>query len=210
MCEPGWTGSACDCQHAPEQCVAEDISEPCSGHGTCTCGSCACEDGWTGRYCDYCPTCVDTCDKLKQCVECVVWASGDLLWQQVDMDQHPEVCHETCPIQFEFNFVSDLTLWENSGDWYNCTHKNGSYCQYTFLYKEDKFYGKTHIIMDKDKVICPVIVHPDYLGWAIGIAGCIVCVGLLTLFLWKTFTTISDRREFARFIYSENFESSYY
>ena len=27
----------------------------------------------------------------------------------------------------------------------------------------------------------------------------IVAVGLLTLFLWKTFTTISDRREFARF-----------
>ena len=84
-------------------------------------------------------------------------------------------------------------------------------------------------------MVCPVIVTPDYLGWALGrfslsipekckfvkvpkmnddnifidkyflqniflgIAGMIVCVGLLTLFLWKTFTTISDRREFARF-----------
>ena len=32
-----------------------------------------------------------------------------------------------------------------------------------------------------------------------GIAGMIVAVGLVTLFLWKTFTTISDRKEFARF-----------
>ena len=32
-----------------------------------------------------------------------------------------------------------------------------------------------------------------------GIAGCIVCVGLLTLLLWKVFTTITDRREYARF-----------
>ena len=89
------------------------------------------------------------------------------------------------------------------------------------------------VVMDKSSVLCPVIVKPDYLGWALGIyhydvssgirktlpvaylniiylsereklktsgiAGMIVAVGLVTLFLWKTFTTISDRKEFARF-----------
>ncbi len=37
------------------------------------------------------------------------------------------------------------------------------------------------------------------MGIIFGIVGAIVCVGLLTLFLWKVFTTIHDRREFAKF-----------
>ena len=32
-----------------------------------------------------------------------------------------------------------------------------------------------------------------------GIVGCIVAVGMLTILLWKVFTTITDKREFARF-----------
>ena len=52
---------------------------------------------------------------------------------------------------------------------YNCTHKNESYCQYTFLYKDDPSLGKIDVVMDKSSVLCPVIVKPDYLGWALGI-----------------------------------------
>ena len=32
-----------------------------------------------------------------------------------------------------------------------------------------------------------------------GLVGVIVAVGMLTIILWKVFTTITDRREFARF-----------
>ena len=39
----------------------------------------------------------------------------------------------------------------------------------------------------------------DFFGIIVGIAGGIVCVGLLTLVLWRVFATISDRRQFARF-----------
>ena len=51
---------------------------------------------------------------------------------------------------------------------YNCTHKNESYCQYTFLYKEDPSLGVMDLVMDMSSVLCPVIVKPDYLGWALG------------------------------------------
>ena len=51
---------------------------------------------------------------------------------------------------------------------YNCTHKNESYCQYTFLYKDDPSLGLMDVVMDKTSVLCPVIVKPDYLGWALG------------------------------------------
>ena len=51
---------------------------------------------------------------------------------------------------------------------YNCTHKNESYCQYTFLYKEDPSLGLMDVVMDMSSVLCPIIVKPDYLGWALG------------------------------------------
>ena len=40
---------------------------------------------------------------------------------------------------------------------------------------------------------------PPLLGLLLGIIGAIVGVGLITIFLWKAFTTIHDKREFARF-----------
>ena len=88
----------------------------CSGHGTCECGQCTCDDGWTGPYCDTCPTCTDTCDQLEACVECVVWASGDLLWT-VDMTHHPNVCFDTCPLDFRFSFSEDVSTLETDTDW---------------------------------------------------------------------------------------------
>ena len=60
-------------------------------------------------------------------------------------------------------------LIQNSHYRYNCTHKNESYCQYTFLYKDDPSLGLIDVVMDKSSVLCPVIVKPDYLGWALGI-----------------------------------------
>ncbi len=44
---------------------------------------------------------------------------------------------------------------------------------------------------------CPE--EPDALGIILGVVGAVVCLGLLTIFLWKAFTTVSDRREYARF-----------
>ena len=61
---------------------------------------------------------------------------------------------------------------------YNCTHKNESYCQYTFLYKDDPSLGLMDVVMDKSSVLCPVIVKPDYLGWALGIYHSVVSSGL--------------------------------
>jgi cadherin 6 type 2 (K-cadherin) len=38
---------------------------------------------------------------------------------------------------------------------------------------------------------CPP--KPDLIGILLGVIGCIVCVGVVTLLLWKAFTTIHDR-----------------
>ena len=57
-----------------------------------------------------------------------------------------------------------------------------------------------HLQEDDTKAVCPVYYKPDYFGMIIGIAGGIVGVGMLTILLWKAFTTVTDRREFARWI----------
>ena len=54
-----------------------------------------------------------------------------------------------------------------------------------------------HLTPDNEDRLCPP--PPDYAGIILGLIGAIVCVGLVTLFLWKAFTTIHDRREFAKF-----------
>ena len=44
---------------------------------------------------------------------------------------------------------------------------------------------------------CPVVV--DIMGIVLGVIGAIVAIGLALILMWKVFTTIHDRREFARF-----------
>ena len=56
-----------------------------------------------------------------------------------------------------------------------------------------------HLQEEDEKAVCPVYHKPDYFGMIIGIAGGIVGVGMLTILMWKAFTTVTDRREFARF-----------
>ena len=81
-----------------------------------------------GPYCQECPTCLDTCDTLKQCVECEAWASGDLVWgvdikgkQGIVIEErysslypsdHPAVCYETCPEEFSLRYETDLSKYQ--------------------------------------------------------------------------------------------------
>ena len=44
---------------------------------------------------------------------------------------------------------------------------------------------------------CPLVV--DIMGIVLGVIGAIVAIGLALILMWKVFTTIHDRREFARF-----------
>ena len=41
--------------------------------------------------------------------------------------------------------------------------------------------------------------HPLIAGIVLGVIGAIVAIGLALILMWKVFTTIHDRREFARF-----------
>ena len=163
-----------------EQCLAPGAGEDgrvCSGHGVCECGECDCDDGWQGEHCHHCPTCLDTCHLLAPCVECLQWGSGLLLddWDTSTISNttnhhNPQACLEACQLRitsYEAHSFNEESLENLGRSWYDCSHRNGSNCKYTFLYQEIGHQSdQVQILFNRDSVVCPE--QPDYLAWIIG------------------------------------------
>ncbi len=218
QCDEPWTGSACDCKEDPFACFnPSDDDEgsaavfgpdgkrlPCSGRGECVCGRCNCTDfRYSGDYCQTCETCESVCTRLRPCVECHAFGQPIKL-EDGDGEADPsDDCEAHC--QFDYR---ERTPDEVPDKWENCTFWRGN-CNYTFSYSSRSASGRDpvfvvlHVYPEEPvdspdrRLRCPPPV--DYFPLFFGMVGAIVCLGLLTLFLWKAFTTIHDRREFARF-----------
>ncbi|KAK7163530.1 hypothetical protein R3I93_007552 [Phoxinus phoxinus] len=77
ICDPNYTGSACDCPLDTSTCLASN-KQICNGRGTCECGVCKCTDSkFQGPTCEICPTCPGVCTQHKDCVQCRAFATGD-------------------------------------------------------------------------------------------------------------------------------------
>lgn len=68
-------------------------------------------------------------------------------------------------------------------------------CRVTFVYGYDD-EGEFVVRVQKTKECPPVL---NILGIILGVIGAVVAIGFALLLLWKLFTIIHDRREFARF-----------
>lgn len=74
-----------------------------------------------------------------------------------------------------------------------CTFYDEEDCRFHFVYT-DKDDIKVRAQKERE---CPPKVF--ILGIILGVIAAIVLIGLAILLLWKLLTTISDRREFAKF-----------
>lgn len=74
-----------------------------------------------------------------------------------------------------------------------CTFYDEDDCRFHFVYTDK---GKISVMVQKERE-CPPKVF--ILGIILGVIAAIVLIGLAILLLWKLLTTISDRREFAKF-----------
>lgn len=74
-----------------------------------------------------------------------------------------------------------------------CTFYDEEDCRFHFVYT-DKDEIKVRAQKERE---CPPKVF--ILGIILGVIAAIVLIGLAILLLWKLLTTISDRREFAKF-----------
>jgi hypothetical protein len=108
--------------------------------------------------------------------------------------------NDSCPCEFQEHPYSNDTGWQS------CTYKYMD-CKYTFSYSwfsaldRGPEFVMLHLFTNANGDIvdrlCPK--GPDFIGVAFGVIAMIVAVGLVTILLWKAFTTIHDRKEFARF-----------
>ncbi|XP_021948062.1 integrin beta-PS isoform X1 [Folsomia candida] len=190
ICNPGWSGDACQCSLLQDTCVEPGDTIPCNGHGNCVCGKCSCNTTvarYYGRWCEKCPTCPGRCEELKDCVQCRVHGTGEF--------NQPEICENECVNFPEPEKVDVASSDEESEEKYCAFTDHSDGCRFYFVYGYDVL-GKLYIRAQRTKD-CPP--EPPIFWIISGVVGAIVLVGLLFILLWKLLTHIHDRAEYARF-----------
>merc|ERR550532_3621377 len=148
------------------------------------------EGQYSGKYCEDCPTCPGKCEELKACVQCQVFRSGELMGEQ---DEYGVDKCSLCPFKPEIvEKAEDLV----QNDERLCTFIDDDDCRFTFVYGYKNETGELQVWVQETKE-CPVVV--DIMGIVLGVIGAIVAIGLALILMWKVFTSIHDRREFAKF-----------
>ncbi|GLH04820.1 hypothetical protein R5R35_010140 [Gryllus longicercus] len=190
LCEPGWSGDACECSTVNTTCIGPKSTDICSGRGVCKCGKCLCDlandDGderYGGEYCERVPLTATHCSEYQACVQCQMYQKGEF---------NEEECAANCtafvPLPVDY-----VEANEEEGE-VMCIYFDDEGCRYKFVYL---YNGTDVVIRAQEKLECPPVVH--FLGIIFLVVGAIVLIGLILLLLWKLLTTIHDRREFAKF-----------
>ncbi|XP_036377350.1 integrin beta-1-like [Megalops cyprinoides] len=188
QCFPGFSGSACECPLSEEACLSRS-GELCNGKGRCVCGTCVCQDSrFQGPTCEICPSCPDVCTEHRDCVLCRAFLHG--------LKQGE--CKRKCD-GFNLTLVAEpahLPPEDHGSGHHRCREKDTDGCWVHFLYQAGHRGRFAHIHASLRRE-CPA--GPDVVLITALVSGSIVLLGVALLLVWKLFTTIHDRREFARF-----------
>ncbi|XP_039261688.2 integrin beta-1-like isoform X2 [Styela clava] len=221
-CKNGWTRDdklhTCTCHEKLCKDPARNDSLICSGHGSCECNRCVCEDEgkyWSEKYCQTCihPKCkgpTPTCEG-SQFVTCAVCVNE----AQRQGNNVGTECEEECK-DVEKKMVTKIPDCSNCED-ENCrrvcleldtniaipsdckTPLPQSECEIVFQvvwFKNNNEFGIVVKEYNKD-TDCRKPINPIYIVLPI-VAG-IVLLGLLALAAWKIYQTIRDKKEWENF-----------
>ncbi|VEN56395.1 unnamed protein product, partial [Callosobruchus maculatus] len=186
-CQAGYSGDACQCEESTTNCIAPGSDSICSNHGSCVCGQCECkmdENRYSGKYCEDCISCpAQRCEELRHCVEYKAYNEGIY-----KTEIPPNNCTAFDPeILEKLDDIPDKDVKK-------CRILDANRCIMNFdYYYEDR----TLIVRVLDHKVCPA--PPNVSAWIAGVVTSILLAGIVMLIVWKVFTTIHDRREYAKF-----------
>lgn len=160
----------------------------CSIQGKCECGQCKCfepknGEKYIGQRCQNCVGCDTKCVEYEDCIRCLEIDGFNVT--------RTSKCNATCP---EVEIVEQLVVNIELSDDVECHGFDEEDCRFNYVYTYEN--GKTVIKLQRQRA-CPP--HVYVLGIVLGVIMAVVAVGMAFLFTWKLFTTIKDRKEFARF-----------
>ncbi|XP_026061497.1 integrin beta-1-like isoform X2 [Carassius auratus] len=187
ICDPNYTGSACDCSLDTSTCMASN-KQICNGRGICVCGMCRCTDSkFQGPTCEICPTCPGVCTVHKDCVQCRAFGSGD----------KKDTCEKECT-NFDLIMVKKKEELPppNEQPYINhCKERDAN--DYWFFFTYATRNDNTVVVHVAEELECPS--GPDIIPIVAGVVTGIVLIGLALLLIWKLLMIIHDRREFTKF-----------
>ncbi|NXY31862.1 ITB2 protein, partial [Pomatorhinus ruficollis] len=180
-CQPGYEGSACQCQQSTEGCL-NTRRNVCSLRGTCLCNRCQCWGGYQPPFCQECPGCTSPCGRHSSCVECKFFNSGPF----------EKNCSLACPnIHLLPNSTTDTSKNERK-----CREKDSQNCWMSYRMIQEDGNDIYTVIVEPDRD-CP---EPPNVTLIVGgtIAG-VFFIGVLILVIWRVLMELLDRREYRRF-----------
>ncbi|GFQ73029.1 integrin beta-PS [Trichonephila clavata] len=196
ICNPGWTGSACECRSNIDTCIAPGDQETgrfCSGRGECVCGECQCyrddERGYFGGpYCGDCSfqTCEGRCTEFRDCVQCKAFDTSLL---------SEEECQNCTIVPELVDDVDDISQNERK-----CIFKDEEDCSFTFVYGYDD-NNKPVIRVLKTRE-CPS--KEPVLWIALGVTAGVFLIGLIALLIGRFVIYLKDKRDCERFLEEVN------
>lgn len=159
--------------------------------GICDCGGCKCPvptvngTKFTGQFCQRCDSCGTKCVEYEECIRCLEIDGYNVT--------RTNACKLDCP---EVEIVEQLVINIETSDDVECHGFDEEDCRFNYVYAYDETRKTTVIRLQRQRA-CPP--HVYVLGIVLGVIMAVVAVGMAFLFTWKLFTTIKDRKEFARF-----------
>ncbi|KAL3282735.1 hypothetical protein HHI36_005905 [Cryptolaemus montrouzieri] len=123
------------------------------------------------------------CNELRDCVECKVFDTGVLKGGDCDLKCISYIFHQVDEIKED-----ELVKGERV-----CRFLDTKTCSILYKYSYDT--NKNLAVKVQKYKRCP----PNPLVWTGSVVGSIVLIALISLIIWKLFTSIYDRREYARF-----------
>lgn len=189
-CIEGWKGDGCQCPSDNRLCIAPGSDEVCANHGYCDCGQCRCNttapDGlfYRGTFCESSASSggSELCILYNSCVNATV-----------EVTQDAEQLCETNTTSYQIQRVDSVDT-ESEHYCFVRTVKETTTCTIPYVYYFNKDNTVTLKIANK---VCRTPLHAAFIPGIIFAA--VLFTGIVGLLIWKCWTAIQDKREYAKF-----------